>query len=81
MVNNKLDSVQERCPDLIQGIIPAFIWRNWGKPQKISQKSQYPGQDLKTAPPKYKPKVLTSEPTHQVSSSSVEDLNKDIPDR
>jgi len=44
MVNNKLGNVQGRGPDLIQGIIPTFVWRNWGKPQKISQDSQYPGQ-------------------------------------
>jgi hypothetical protein len=51
---------------LFQGNIPAFAWREWGKPQTICQNNQCPGQDSNWAPPKYKSEALLVEPPYSV---------------
>jgi hypothetical protein len=43
-----------------QGVILAFAWRHWGKPQKknFSQDVNCPWQESKWAPPKQKSTIL-----------------------
>jgi hypothetical protein len=59
---------------LFQGTIPAFVWRNWGKPLEISIRIVHVLAEIQTKCPEYVSEALLRRPNYSVTIFTLQQV-------